>query len=153
MEMLPWPLIVLTQQIWGVNPETVQFTNGCKPLTSLVFNETGGCHSFNASESNEWLKVGKDLMKLIVHEANILMKPHMECLAKEMEKIEKYEKVCSCETSGCNINMGSDDTFPQECIRLLPENTAGKKKSPFFISIVATLFMLSFLYIYFFLFI
>ena len=86
-------------------------------------------------------------MKLIVHEANILMKPHMECLAKEMEKIEKYEKVCSCETSGCNSKMESDDTFPQECIRLLPGNTAKKKQPPFFLSIVATIFMPSVLYV------
>ena len=123
---------------WGPNS---------KPLSSLVFNETGGCHSFNASESNEWVKVGKDVMKFIVQEANNLMKPHMECLAKEVEKIEKYEKVCSCETSGCNSKMESDDTFPQECMKLLPANTmantAEKRLSPFFISIVATILVIA----------
>ena len=123
---------------WGPNS---------KPLSSLLFNETGGCHSFNALESNEWLKVGKDVMKFMVQQANNLMKPHMECLAKEVEKIARYEKVCSCKTSGCNNKMESDDTFPQECIRLPPGNTAEKKQPPFFLSIVATIFMLSVLYV------
>ena len=124
---------------WGPNS---------KPLSSLVFNETGGCHSFNALESNVMLEAGKGYMKLLVQQANVLMKPHTQCLAEEVQKIVKYEKVCSCETSGCNHKMESDDTFPQECIRLLPGNTAKKKQPPFFLSIVATVFMLSVLYIY-----
>ena len=74
------------------------------------------------------------------------MKPHTQCLAKELDKIDQYEKVCSCETSGCNNKMVSDDTFTQECIRLLPGNTAEKKQCPsFFIFIVASIFMLGYL--------
>ena len=117
------------------------------PLSSLVFNETGGCHSFNALESNVMLEVGKGYMKLLVQQANDLMKPHTQCLAEEVQKIAKYEKVCSCETSGCNSKMESDDTFPQECMKLLPANTmantAEKRLSPFFISIVATILVIA----------
>ena len=74
------------------------------------------------------------------NELNGLLKPYTECLAKEFENIEKYEKVCGCETSGCNNKMATDDMVPQQCTNLLPESGIGiaaseKQQSLLFIAI------------------
>ena len=114
-----------------------------KSISSLLSNATGGCYSLDAFESNKWLDKGKDMMQFSVQHANDLnglLKPYAECLANEFENIEKYEKVCGCETSGCNNKMATDDMVPQQCINLLPESGIGiaaseKQQSLLFIAI------------------